>query len=89
MEHDRGLRLRYHQAGSGAPPVLLHGFGPGVSGRADFGANPPVPAERLRCLIVDQPGFGASGRPAVVPLWARLRGLRAETQILCGRDDRL
>ncbi|BDT91199.1 alpha/beta hydrolase [Nocardia sputorum] len=60
-----GLRLRYHEAGSGAALVLLHGSGPGVSGWANFGANLPVLAERFRCLIVDQPGFGASGRPAV------------------------
>ncbi|MEU6189395.1 alpha/beta fold hydrolase [Nocardia sp. NPDC047038] len=60
-----GLELRYHEAGSGAPLVLLHGSGPGVSGWANFGANLPVLAERFRCLIVDQPGFGASGRPPV------------------------
>ncbi|WP_280237956.1 alpha/beta fold hydrolase [Nocardia abscessus] len=60
-----GLTLRYHEAGSGAPLVLLHGSGPGVSGWANFGANLPVLAERFRCLIVDQPGFGASGRPEV------------------------
>ncbi|WP_181720364.1 alpha/beta fold hydrolase [Nocardia gipuzkoensis] len=60
-----GLTLRYHEAGSGAPLVLLHGSGPGVSGWANFGANLPVLAERFRCLIIDQPGFGASGRPEV------------------------
>ncbi|WP_280251337.1 alpha/beta fold hydrolase [Nocardia abscessus] len=60
-----GLTLRYHEAGSGDPLVLLHGSGPGVSGWANFGANLPVLAERFRCLIVDQPGFGASGRPEV------------------------
>ncbi|MGK8506495.1 alpha/beta fold hydrolase [Nocardia asiatica] len=60
-----GLTLRYHEAGSGAPLVLLHGSGPGVSGWADFGANLPALAGRFRCLIVDQPGFGASDRPEV------------------------
>ncbi|UGT67190.1 alpha/beta fold hydrolase [Nocardia gipuzkoensis] len=60
-----GLTLRYHEAGSGAPLVLLHGSGPGVSGWANFGANLPVLAERFRCLVIDQPGFGASGRPEV------------------------
>ncbi|MEU1994469.1 alpha/beta fold hydrolase [Nocardia gamkensis] len=59
-----GCELRYHEAGAGVPLVLLHGSGPGVSGWANFGANLPVLAERFRCLIVDQPGFGASGRPA-------------------------
>lgn len=58
-----GLPLAYHEAGQGPPVVLLHGSGPGVSGWANFGGNLPVLAQRLRCLVVDQPGFGASGRP--------------------------
>ncbi|MEU0506182.1 alpha/beta fold hydrolase [Nocardia sp. NPDC005998] len=60
-----GLKLRYHEAGSGPPLVLLHGSGPGVSGWANFGANLPVLAQHFRCLILDQPGFGASERPEV------------------------
>ncbi|WP_067568842.1 alpha/beta fold hydrolase [Nocardia acidivorans] len=60
-----GHRLRYHEAGTGAPLVLLHGSGAGVSGWANFGNNLPVLAEHFRCLILDQPGFGASGRPEV------------------------
>ncbi|WP_330182593.1 alpha/beta fold hydrolase [Nocardia sp. NBC_01503] len=60
-----GHELRYHEAGSGAPLVLLHGSGAGVSGWANFGNNLPVLAEHFRCLILDQPGFGASGRPEV------------------------
>ncbi|MBF6210308.1 alpha/beta fold hydrolase [Nocardia puris] len=60
-----GLDLRYHEAGSGPPLVLLHGSGPGVSGWANFGANLPALAARFRCLILDQPGFGDSARPAV------------------------
>ncbi|WP_330254531.1 alpha/beta fold hydrolase [Nocardia sp. NBC_00565] len=60
-----GLKLRYHEAGSGPPLVLLHGSGPGVSGWANFGANLPVLADHFRCLILDQPGFGASERPEV------------------------
>ncbi|MEV0247814.1 alpha/beta fold hydrolase [Nocardia sp. NPDC050712] len=60
-----GLKLRYHEAGSGPPLVLLHGSGPGVSGWANFGGNLATLAEHFRCLILDQPGFGASGRPEV------------------------
>lgn len=58
-----GLKLRYHEAGSGPPLVLLHGSGPGVSGWANFGGNLPALARRFRCLILDQPGFGGSERP--------------------------
>ncbi|WP_194818262.1 alpha/beta fold hydrolase [Nocardia sp. XZ_19_385] len=60
-----GLKLRFHEAGSGPPLVLLHGSGPGVSGWANFGGNLPVLAEHFRCLILDQPGFGGSARPEV------------------------
>ncbi|MGV9614281.1 alpha/beta fold hydrolase [Nocardia xishanensis] len=60
-----GLKLRYHEAGSGPPLVLLHGSGPGVSGWANFGGNLAALAEHFRCLALDQPGFGASARPEV------------------------
>lgn len=60
-----GHKLRYHEAGEGPALVLLHGSGAGVSGWANFGANLPVLARHFRCLILDQPGFGASGRPEV------------------------
>ncbi|MFI7524073.1 alpha/beta fold hydrolase [Nocardia salmonicida] len=58
------LKLRYHEAGDGPPLLMLHGSGPGVSGWANFGANLPVLSRHFRTLIVDQPGFGASERPA-------------------------
>ncbi|MBB5918625.1 4,5:9,10-diseco-3-hydroxy-5,9,17-trioxoandrosta-1(10),2-diene-4-oate hydrolase [Nocardia transvalensis] len=58
-----GVKLRYHEAGSGEPLVLLHGSGAGVSGWANFGGNLPELSRHFRCLILDQPGFGASGRP--------------------------
>ncbi|MFI1913541.1 alpha/beta fold hydrolase [Nocardia sp. NPDC020380] len=60
-----GHKLRYHEAGAGAPLVLLHGSGAGVSGWANFGGNLEVLAQHFRCLVLDQPGFGESGRPEV------------------------
>ncbi|WP_067692202.1 alpha/beta fold hydrolase [Nocardia jejuensis] len=60
-----GHKLRYHEAGTGAPLVLLHGSGAGVSGWANFGANLQALSQHFRCLVLDQPGFGASGRPEV------------------------
>ncbi|MFE5287099.1 alpha/beta fold hydrolase [Nocardia sp. NPDC056611] len=60
-----GHKLRYHEAGEGPALVLLHGSGAGVSGWANFGENLPVLAQHFRCLILDQPGFGESGRPEV------------------------
>jgi 4,5:9,10-diseco-3-hydroxy-5,9,17-trioxoandrosta-1(10),2-diene-4-oate hydrolase len=64
-----GLRLHYHEAGSGAagaaPVVLLHGGGPGASGWSNFGRNLPVLADRFRTLVPDLPGFGRSDKPPV------------------------
>jgi 4,5:9,10-diseco-3-hydroxy-5,9,17-trioxoandrosta-1(10),2-diene-4-oate hydrolase len=68
-----GLRLHYHEAGSGAggadgdaaPVVLLHGGGPGASGWSNFGRNLPVFAQGFRTLVPDLPGFGRSAKPPV------------------------
>lgn len=60
-----GLDYSYHDVGDGPAVVLLHGSGPGVTGWANFGANLPGLSKHLRCIVVDQPGFGASERPAV------------------------
>jgi 4,5:9,10-diseco-3-hydroxy-5,9,17-trioxoandrosta-1(10),2-diene-4-oate hydrolase len=49
----------------GTPVVMLHGGGPGASAWSNFGRNLPVFAARFRTLMVDQPGFGRSARPAV------------------------
>lgn len=52
--------LRYHEAGSGPPLLLLHGSGPGVSGWQNFRRNLPTLAEHFRCLVLEFPGFGVS-----------------------------
>jgi 4,5:9,10-diseco-3-hydroxy-5,9,17-trioxoandrosta-1(10),2-diene-4-oate hydrolase len=95
-----GMRLHYHEAGPddsrrGTPVVMLHGGGPGASGWSNFGPNLPVFAERFRTLIVDQPGFGKSGRPPVTgsyftfsadALAALLTGLGIERVHLIGNS---
>lgn len=66
--------LRYHEAGEGAPLLLLHGSGPGVTGWRNFHGNLGVFAENFRCLILEFPGFGVSddfgGHPMVTALEA-------------------
>jgi 4,5:9,10-diseco-3-hydroxy-5,9,17-trioxoandrosta-1(10),2-diene-4-oate hydrolase len=96
-----GLRLHYHEAGpddgqpAGTPVVMLHGGGPGASAWSNFGPNLPVFAERFRTLMVDQPGFGKSGRPPVTgsyftfsanALAALLTGLGIERVHLIGNS---
>ncbi len=59
------MHLHYDEAGKGPTVVMLHGGGPGASGMSNFGRNLPVFAERFRTLVVDQPGYGKSDKPAV------------------------
>jgi 4,5:9,10-diseco-3-hydroxy-5,9,17-trioxoandrosta-1(10),2-diene-4-oate hydrolase len=63
------MRLHYHEAGQGSeeklPVVLLHGGGPGASAWSNFGRNLPAFAAEFRTLMLDQPGFGESDKPAV------------------------
>lgn len=45
--------LRYHEAGDGAPLLLLlHGSGPGVTGWRNFRGILGTFAEHFRCLIL-------------------------------------
>ena len=71
--------LHYHEAGEGAPLLLLHGSGPGVSGWGNFAGNLPAFAAMFRTLILDLPGYGASaaidGPPLEVAIAAVLRFL--------------
>lgn len=50
----------YREAGSGPVLVMLHGSGPGVSGRSNFAANLGPLSQSLRTIVVDMPGFGDS-----------------------------
>jgi 4,5:9,10-diseco-3-hydroxy-5,9,17-trioxoandrosta-1(10),2-diene-4-oate hydrolase len=48
------------------PLVMLHGGGPGASSWSNFGPALEGFAAAYRTILVDQPGFGASDKPAVV-----------------------
>src|SRR4029079_8497192 len=56
---DEGV-LRYHEAGEGAPLLLLHGSGPGVTGWRNFRGILSTFPKQFRCLILEFPGFGGS-----------------------------
>lgn len=58
------MRIHYHDAGSGPVLLMLHGGGPGASGWSNFRQNLPVLTPHFRVLLVDQPGFGLSAKPA-------------------------
>ena len=58
-----GIRTNYHDQGSGAPVLLVHGSGPGVSAWANWrGVLPPL-AQGRRVLAPDVVGFGYTDRP--------------------------
>lgn len=55
-----GVRTFYHEAGEGEPIVLIHGAGPGASGRSNWSRNIDFLARNFRVLTIDLPGFGRS-----------------------------
>lgn len=59
--------IRYHEAGSGHPLILIHGSAPGTSGQKNFYPNIAPLAARFRVLAPDLPGWGDSdpAAPAV------------------------
>ncbi|QBD76684.1 alpha/beta fold hydrolase [Ktedonosporobacter rubrisoli] len=58
-----GVMTNYHEAGSGAPVILIHGSGPGVSAWANWRFAIPALAERLHVFAYDQLGFGYTQLP--------------------------
>jgi hypothetical protein len=58
-------KLRYYEAGSGRPVILLHGSGPGATGWSNFSGNIEALAEHFHVYAVDMPGWGESDAATV------------------------
>ncbi|RZL76278.1 MAG: alpha/beta fold hydrolase [Rhodococcus sp. (in: high G+C Gram-positive bacteria)] len=58
-----GVATNYHDAGEGAPVVLIHGSGPGVTAWANWRTTIPHLAEKFRVIAPDILGFGYTERP--------------------------
>lgn len=58
-----GYATNYHDLGSGAPVLMLHGSGPGVSAFANWRFNMPALAQHFRVVGVDLLGFGYTAGP--------------------------
>lgn len=58
-----GIATNYHVQGQGAPVVLIHGSGPGVSAWANWRLNLEALAERNTVYALDMVGFGFTERP--------------------------
>lgn len=62
--HAAGIRTNYHDHGHGAPVLLIHGSGPGVSAWANWRGVLPELAEDRRVIAPDIVGFGYTEHPA-------------------------
>lgn len=58
-----GVATNYHDEGTGAPVLLIHGSGPGVSAWANWRPVLPELAKRFRVVAPDILGFGYTERP--------------------------
>ena len=59
-----GLRVHYHEQGTGPVVLFLHGSGPGASGWSNFRENYPHLAEHgYRAIVPDTLGYGYSSKP--------------------------
>lgn len=59
-----GITTNYHDIGSGAPVLLIHGSGPGVSAWANWRLTLPALSQKFRVIAPDMAGFGFSERLA-------------------------
>ncbi|MCK6376402.1 MAG: alpha/beta fold hydrolase [Zoogloea sp.] len=59
-----GFETNVHDVGSGAPVLLIHGSGPGVSAWANWRLVIPALAKDHRVIAPDMVGFGYTDRPA-------------------------
>lgn len=55
-----GSATNYHDVGEGAPVLLVHGSGPGVTAWANWRLNMPELAKEFRIIAPDMFGFGYS-----------------------------
>jgi 2-hydroxymuconate-semialdehyde hydrolase len=58
-----GIRTNYHDQGRGAPVLLIHGSGPGVSAWANWRLVLPELCRQSRVIAPDMAGFGFTDRP--------------------------
>lgn len=59
-----GIATNYHDVGIGAPVLLIHGSGPGVTAWANWRLVLPELSKTCRAIAPDMLGFGYSERPA-------------------------
>lgn len=64
-----GIKVHYDDVGQGPPLIMIHGSGPGASGRTNFIRNIEPLSKNFRVIVPDLPGFGKSDiKPAGTPI---------------------
>jgi pimeloyl-ACP methyl ester carboxylesterase len=64
-----GVWLAHRMRAGEVPILMVHGVGPGTSGRANFGPLLDRLDPRFGLHVIDLAGFGASGRKAAQPFF--------------------
>jgi 2-hydroxymuconate-semialdehyde hydrolase len=59
-----GIKINYHDHGSGFPVLMIHGSGPGVSAFVNWRLVMPELSKHRRVLAPDMVGFGFTERPS-------------------------
>ena len=60
-----GIKTHYVHAGQGEPVVLVHGGGPGASGKHNWGKNIAALAKHFSVYAVDLIGYGYTDKPSI------------------------
>lgn len=76
-----GYDTNVHDHGAGAPVMLIHGSGPGVSAWANWRGVIPALATRARVIAPDMVGFGFTDRPAGI-VWSRETWVRQALDLM-------
>lgn len=56
-----GMRVHYHEVGTGAPVLFLHSYGPGTTAWITFHKTVDVFSRHFRCILMDLPNFSKTG----------------------------
>ena len=60
-----GVKIHYHEAGSGYPLICIHGAGPGATGWSNFKGNFAYFSQNFRAILIDMPQYGKSDKPVI------------------------
>ena len=60
-----GVKIHYHESGSGYPLICIHGAGPGATAWSNFRGNFAELSRHFRTILLDMPQYGKSDKPVI------------------------